>query len=97
MTMPGVADFITSYAKLVAAPVKSGTTVTSVSRRDDEYRVTTDQGEWRCDTVVIATGAFNVPYVPLCAEAVPRSECQGVTGGFHNLRSATYFFRPVSP
>ena len=44
-----------------------------MSRRDNEYRVTTDQGGWRCDTVVIATGAFNVPYVPLCAEAVPSS------------------------
>ena len=73
MTVPEVADFITGYTKLVAAPVKPGTTVTSVSRGDDEYRVTTDQGEWRCDTVVIATGAFNVPYVPLCAEAVPSS------------------------
>ena len=73
MTVPEVADFITAYAKLVAAPVKPGTTVTSASRGDDEYRVTTDQGEWRCDTVVIATGAFNVPYVPRCAEAVPSS------------------------
>jgi hypothetical protein len=45
MTVPEVADFITAYAKLVAAPVKPGTTVTSVSRGDDEYRVTTDQGE----------------------------------------------------
>ncbi len=23
--------------------------------------------------------------------------CQGVVGGFHHARSATYFFRPVSP
>jgi putative flavoprotein involved in K+ transport len=37
------------------------------------YHVTTNQGEWRCETVVIATGAFNVPHVPPCAEAVPSS------------------------
>ncbi len=65
MTMPEVVDFITDYAKAIAAPVQSGTTVTSVRRGDDGgYRVITDQGEWRCETVVLATGAFNVPRVP---------------------------------
>jgi putative flavoprotein involved in K+ transport len=58
MTMPEVVDFISDYAKLIAAPVSCGTTVTSVRRADGGYRVTTDHGEWRCRTVVIATGAF---------------------------------------
>ena len=44
MTMPEVADFITAYATKISAPVHAGTTVTSVSRTDDGYRVTTDQG-----------------------------------------------------
>ena len=61
MTVPEVVDFIAAYAKAVAAPVQTGTTVTSVRRTDDGYRVTTDQGEWRAQTVVLATGAFNVP------------------------------------
>ena len=73
MTMPEVVDFITDYAKLIAAPVACGTTVTSVRRTDDGYQVTTDQGEWRCATVVLATGAFNLPHVPAFAEAVPSS------------------------
>ena len=67
-----VAEFITEYAKLIAAPLMSGTTVTSVRRTDDGYLVMTDQGEWTCSTVVLATGAFNVPHVPALAEAVPR-------------------------
>ena len=67
-----VAEFITEYAKLIAAPLTSGTTVTSVRRTDDGYLVTTDQGEWSCSTVVLATGAFNLPHVPAFAEAVPR-------------------------
>jgi putative flavoprotein involved in K+ transport len=71
MTMPEVAEFVTGYAKLIGAPVRAGTTVTSVRRADDEYRVTTDQGEWRCDTVVVASGAFGVPRVPPFADAVP--------------------------
>jgi len=73
MTTPEVVDFITTYAKVIAAPVQTGTTVSSVRRTDDGYRVITDQGEWRCDTVVLATGAFNVPHVPVFSEAVPSS------------------------
>jgi putative flavoprotein involved in K+ transport len=73
MTMPEVADFITDYAALIAAPVQSGTPVSSVRRSNGEYRVTTNRGEWRCETVVVATGAFNVPHVPPCSQAVPSS------------------------
>ncbi len=71
MTMPQVVEFITGYAKLVAAPVLAGTSVTSVRQADGGYVVVTDQGEWSCATVVVATGAFNVPCVPAFAQAVP--------------------------
>jgi putative flavoprotein involved in K+ transport len=71
MRAPEVAEFIAEYAKLIAAPVMDGTTVTSVRRAGDEYVVLTDQGEWRCATVVLATGAFNAPHVPACAAGVP--------------------------
>jgi len=71
MTMPEVVDFITGYAKEIAAPVHAGTTVTSVRRRGDGYCVTTDQGEWECLTVVLASGAFNQPRVPAFAAEVP--------------------------
>ena len=71
MTMPEVVDFITRYAQEISAPVQAGTTVTSVRAVDGGYRVVTDQGDWHCTTVVIATGAFNVPRVPDYAVAVP--------------------------
>jgi putative flavoprotein involved in K+ transport len=71
MTAPEVADFITDYATAIAAPIESGTTVTSVRHTEDGYRVTSDQGEWRCETVVVASGAFNVPRIPVFVEAVP--------------------------
>jgi putative flavoprotein involved in K+ transport len=73
LTMPEVVDLIAAYAKRIAAPVQAGTTVTSVRRAGDGYRVTTDQGEWDCLTVVLAAGAFNRPHVPAFAEAVPAS------------------------
>jgi putative flavoprotein involved in K+ transport len=71
MTMPEVVEFLTLYAWEISAPVEAGTLVTSVSAVDGGYRVRTDQGDWRCATVVIATGAFNVPRVPEYAVAVP--------------------------
>jgi putative flavoprotein involved in K+ transport len=70
-TMPEVIDFIDAYARLIAAPVQTGTTVTSVRRSDDGYLVCTDQGEWRSRTVVLATGACNIPDVPAMAAAIP--------------------------
>jgi putative flavoprotein involved in K+ transport len=73
MDMPEVIDFIDGYAMAIAAPVQTGTTVTSVRRTDDGYRVTTDQGEWHARTVVLASGAFNRPRVPAFAEGVPSS------------------------
>ena len=73
MTMPEVVDFIAGYAKEIAAPVQTGTAVTSVSRNGEGYTVVTDQGEWTCATVVLATGAFNRPRVPEVAGAVPSS------------------------
>lgn len=73
MTMPEVITYVAGYAKEIGAPVHGDTTVTSVRRTDDGYVVTTDQGEWTCVTVVLATGAFNTPRVPAAAEAVPAS------------------------
>jgi putative flavoprotein involved in K+ transport len=73
MTASEVADVIAAYAKSVAAPVQSGTTVTSVRRAADGYLVGTDQGEWSCETVVLASGAFNRPHVPEVAPAIPTS------------------------
>ena len=71
MTMAEVVDFISNYADLTNAPVRTETSVSSVRRVGDEYRVTTNQDEWQCDTVVVATGAFNVPRVPPLSAALP--------------------------
>jgi len=73
MAMGEVVDFITNYAALSAAPVQTDTTVLSVRRANGEYKVTTNQDEWRCATVVVATGAFNVPHRPPLSDAVPSS------------------------
>src|SRR5690242_10127539 len=73
MTMPEVVAFVAGYAEAAAAPVRTQTTVTSVRRDDRSYRITTDRGELQCETVVLATGACNLPSVPAIRSAVPSS------------------------
>ncbi len=70
-TMPEVVAFISRYAEAIAAPVETHTTVTSVRADGEGYLVETDRGGWRCRSVVIATGACNLPHVPKLAEAAP--------------------------
>jgi putative flavoprotein involved in K+ transport len=72
-TMPETIAFIDCYAKAIAAPVHSHTLVTSVAKTDAGYLVSTDQGGWQCRTVVMASGACNIPRIPKIAEALPAS------------------------
>src|SRR5205814_9595614 len=46
---------------------------TSVRRSDRGYHVVATTGDFRCRTVVLATGACNVPSVPSLRAAVPAS------------------------
>ena len=71
MTMREVVEFISRYAVVIAAPVRTHTTVTSVTRTDVGYTVTTNTGALKCRAVVLASGACNVPSVPSLAQALP--------------------------
>ena len=78
MTMREVVEFISRYAVVAAAPVRTHTTVTSVTPADVGYTVTTNTGVLRCRAVVLASGACNVPSVPSLAQALP-PDVQSVT------------------
>jgi putative flavoprotein involved in K+ transport len=71
MTMAEVVAFVARYADETGAPVRTHTTVTSVTREGDGYRVATDRGDITCRALVLATGACNRPSVPALHEAVP--------------------------
>ena len=70
-TLPEVIEFITSYARTISAPVRTRTTVTSVRSTETGYLVQTDQGEWSCRALVLASGAFNIACVPGFADRLP--------------------------
>jgi putative flavoprotein involved in K+ transport len=76
MSMREVVEHIAGFAAASAAPVRTHTSVTCVRRIDGGYRVATDSGEISCRSVVVASGAANIPRVPQLRAAVPPAiEC----------------------
>lgn len=87
MSVGEIVEFISRFASLSGAPVRTHTTVTSVTRTDDGYQVATTSGEINCRCVVIASGACNVPIVPALRDAVPPPILQVTPFGYRNPRS----------
>ena len=72
MAVAELVEFLERYADHVDAPVRTRTTVTSVSRLPgDAYLVETDAGSWEADAVVVASGAFNQPRRPAVSASLP--------------------------
>jgi putative flavoprotein involved in K+ transport len=70
VTAAEVADFISGYAEISAAPVVTGTTVTAVRPGAEGFEVDTDQGRWRTRTVVLAPGMTR-SVIPAVARRLP--------------------------
>ena len=71
MTAGQVVSFLDAYRRSFSAPVQSDTTVERVRHTDTGHVVETDQGTWRCRSVVVASGAFSNPRIPGIAAEVP--------------------------
>lgn len=76
MSRQDVVDFVSGYARAIAAPVRIGTTVRSVRPGNRGYRVITDRGTWRCRSVVLASGAFSQPWLPAVSAELPAAIAQ---------------------
>ena len=76
-----VVAFIERYARLVEPTILTHTTVESVRTNGSGYEVVTDRGVWKAPTVMLATGACNLPKVPSFAGDLPESiECLAPLG-----------------
>lgn len=71
MTARDVADFIKDYAAFTGAPVHANTQVRAVSACAPGYLVETTDGDWLCNSVVVASGACNIANVPGFASTLP--------------------------
>ena len=87
MTMSEVVDFIGGFAAASDAPVRTQTEVTRVRAADDGYSVVTSQGELHCRSLVIASGACNLPSVPALRDAVPSSIASVTPFDYRNPQS----------
>jgi len=71
----GVKEFVQymdGYSNTISAPIHTGVNVNQVTQTQNGYRVLTSEGEWQCRTLVMATGACNIPVIPRISEALPR-------------------------
>ena len=65
-----VAEFLRSYVAKFDLPVRLNTTVTRLTRDDEGYLAETTSGPIRAKQVVVATGPFQVPFIPPVSEQV---------------------------
>ena len=59
-----MADYLEAYAEQFELPVRTGVLVDSLARDGDRYLAISNGQRYRCDSVVIATGAFRDPVIP---------------------------------
>lgn len=78
-------EFVTAYAAEAAAPVATGTTVTSVRPRGGAggFEVCTDQGTWTSRSVMLAPG-LTAPALPPVAADVPADVVQVPVTAYRN-------------
>jgi putative flavoprotein involved in K+ transport len=82
MSIPEVIAFFERYALLSRAPVLADTTVERVEKSGDQFRVLTDRGAWSADSVVVATGYCDRPFVPAGGDRLAPSITQIVPADY---------------
>jgi putative flavoprotein involved in K+ transport len=84
MSASEVVAYLDRYARSFGAPDEAETTVEAVERIGERFMVPTDQGTWRADHVVVATGHCDRPQVPAVATCLSPSVHQIAPSGYGN-------------
>jgi putative flavoprotein involved in K+ transport len=84
MSRSEVITYLEGYAASFPAPVLAGVTVTRVERAARFFVVETDHGTFRADTVIVATGQCDRPFVPPEAADLARALDQVVPTSYRN-------------
>jgi putative flavoprotein involved in K+ transport len=71
-----VASYLQAYASAFDLPVRLNAKVTSLTKRDGEYLVATADEGFTASQVVVATGPFQVPFVPPMADELHETVVQ---------------------
>ena len=94
MSVPELIAFLERYAASSAAPVLTDTTVQSVERSGNGFRVVTNRGVWSASSVVVATGYCDLPAVPAASRGLSPSVRQMVPAGLSASRTIAGRWRP---
>jgi putative flavoprotein involved in K+ transport len=83
-TKDPVADYLQAYAAAFDLPVRLNARVTRLSKTDDGFELHTADQMYRARQVVVATGPFQVPFVPPMAAKLDASVTQVHSAGYRN-------------
>lgn len=64
MPRASIIEYFNQYVAKTKPPVKFNVGVSSVEKEDGHYRVTTNEGIYQADNVIISTGTFQQPKIP---------------------------------
>lgn len=84
MSMTEVVEFFEKYAASFRAPIEADTSVLTVERAGEHFKVETSRGVWHARHVVIATGYNDRPFVPPQAQPLSRRIAQIVPTQYRN-------------
>ena len=76
-----MAQYLSDYAKLISAPIRTGVEVLKAEKKNAGFVVDTSEGQIEAQRIVAATGAFQTPVIP---PLVPEEE------GIFQLHSFRY-------
>jgi putative flavoprotein involved in K+ transport len=86
-TYPGkdpVAGYLQAYAAAFDLPVRLNAQVTQLGKTADGFEIRTQDESYRARQVVVATGPFQVPFVPPAAHALDSSVTQLHSADYRN-------------
>jgi putative flavoprotein involved in K+ transport len=86
-TKDPVADYLQAYVAAFDLPVRLNARATRLSKTDDGFEVQTADSTFRARQVVVATGPFQVPFVPPQARGFDPSVTQVHSGDYRNPRA----------
>ena len=79
-----MADYLESYATRFGLPVRTGIRVDALSREHDGYVVSSGPNRYQADNVVVATGGYQAPRIPVFARALDPSIVQFHSSQYRN-------------
>ena len=83
-TKESVADYLRAYADAFRLPIRLNARVTSLSRSKDGFEVRTADETFSARRVVVATGPFQVPFVPAAAAGLDSAVAQIHSADYRN-------------